>query len=219
MKLRGHRIELGEVEGVLRGLGPVAAAAVVADTDDRGNVRLIAYWTPTADTPASSPADLRDALKAHLPAYMIPAAFGQLDAIPLTSNGKLDRRALPMPDAKSTPGAASSAVLTPVERALSGIWGELLGSNGISGTDSFFEVGGHSLLAVRLVSRLAQIFKVQLPLRAIFEHPTLTGMTGALVAAEPKPGHVARVAGLLEQIRRMSADEVRDRAREHTTDS
>ncbi|MFH0521483.1 AMP-binding protein, partial [Streptomyces sp. M41] len=156
VKVRGYRIELGEVRAALVARPGVVDAAVIVSEEDQ---RLIAYVV--GEVP-----DLTDAL----PEYMIPSAFVQLDAIPLTANGKLDRRALPVPD--ETTSDSYVAPRTPAEERIGAIWADLLGKNA-SVHDSFFEIGGHSILAVRLVSRLQQDFDLDLPIRVVFERPTI----------------------------------------------
>jgi amino acid adenylation domain-containing protein len=179
VKVRGFRIEPGEIEAVLRRHPDVVECAVVARTAAAGDTRLVAYVVGAAEA---------DALRAHagrtLPEYMVPSAFVPLDALPLTPNGKLDRKALPAPDLASAE-EAYVAPRTPTEEVLAGIWAEVLRVERVGVEDSFFELGGHSLLATRVVSRVRELFGVELPLRALFEGPT-----------------VAEVAGRVEQIRR-----------------
>ncbi|QKW28602.1 amino acid adenylation domain-containing protein [Streptomyces seoulensis] len=155
VKIRGYRIELGEIRAALTAHPYVTDAAVIA-TDDQ---RLIAYVVGAVP-------DLSDTL----PEYMIPTAYLQLDALPLTPNGKLDHRALPDPDALRTD--AHTAPRTPTEERIAAIWHDLLGKDA-STHDSFFELGGHSILAVRLVARLQQDFDLDLPMRVVFERPTI----------------------------------------------
>ncbi|MFB6556464.1 AMP-binding protein, partial [Streptomyces sp. NPDC056405] len=156
VKIRGYRIELGEVRAALITQPGITDAAV---TVSEGDQKLIAYIV--GEIP-----DLADAL----PEYMIPSVFVQMDAIPLTANGKLDRRALPDPDDTTTD--TYIAPRTPTEERIAAIWTDLLGkSAGVH--DGFFDIGGHSILAVRLVSRLQQDFDLDLPIRVVFERPTI----------------------------------------------
>ncbi|MEA2692843.1 MAG: hypothetical protein QOJ16_2230, partial [Acidobacteriota bacterium] len=189
VKIRGFRIEPGEVEAVLSGHPEVAQAAVVVREDRPGDKRLVAY---VASPPGADPADLAGYLAAHLPAYMVPAAIVSLPALPLTANGKVDRRALPAPLAPETPAGrrAVPAARTPAEEAMARIWAEVLGveDSRIDLGDSFFELGGHSLLATRLVSRVRQAFAVELPLKAVFEAPTLAGLAGLAERMANGPG-------------------------------
>jgi amino acid adenylation domain-containing protein len=166
VKVRGFRIELGEVEAVLRESPGVTGCAVVAREDAPGDRRLVAYVAGDADAEA-----LRAALRRSLPEYMVPAAIVAVDRLPLTPSGKLDRRALPAPEYASA--ARYVAPRTPVEQVLAGIWAEVLGQPRVGAEESFFALGGHSLLAMRLVSRIRDVLGVELPLRSVFEHPTV----------------------------------------------
>jgi amino acid adenylation domain-containing protein len=176
VKVRGYRIELGEIEAVLRRDEGVADCAVVAREDETGDRRLVAYVVGEAEA---------DALRAHvrrgLPEHMLPSAFVFLDALPLMPNGKLDRKALPAPEYAA--GADRYvAPRTPVEEVLAGIWAEVLRLERVGVTESFFELGGHSLLATRVVSRIRDVFAIELPLRAIFEGPTVAELAGRVEA-------------------------------------
>ncbi|MFS0698208.1 phosphopantetheine-binding protein, partial [Streptomyces nitrosporeus] len=159
VKVRGYRIELGEVRAALVAHPQVTDATVVVSEDQR----LIAYVVGTTD-------DLAEALGSSLPEYMVPSVFVRLDALPLTANGKIDRRALPDPE--SVTADAFVAPGTPTEEAVAAIWRDLLGKEA-STQDSFFDLGGHSILAVRLVSRLQNEFDLDLPMRVAFESPTI----------------------------------------------
>ena len=181
VKVRGYRIELGEVEGALVGHPSVSDAVVVAQDDFRGDKRLIAYVVPTNG--AVSQDALREHLKRELAPFMVPSAFIPLAAFPLTPNGKVDRRALPAPDASREPERAHVAPRDAVEAALVRIWQDALGLRAISVHDDFFDLGGHSLLGVRLLLRLHTEFGVRLSLAALFEAPTVAALA-ALVRRE-----------------------------------
>ncbi|KAF9368571.1 hypothetical protein CPC16_005206, partial [Podila verticillata] len=176
VKLRGFRIELGEIEACLAQHPQVRDAAVFALGDD-GDKCLLAYVVAPADDALAS--TLRAHVAAALPEYMVPAAFVRLDAWPLTPNGKLDRRALPAPDADAFAHQAYEAPQGEFETALAAIWSELLGVEQVSRHDSFFALGGHSLLAVRLIERLRRL-GLGLPVRALFDTPTLSALAQAL---------------------------------------
>jgi len=178
VKVRGFRIEPGEVEAALRELPTVREAAVVVRTDG-GEKRLVAYVV-AADGAVLSPAGLRDALSGRMPDYMVPTAFVALDAIPLTPNGKTDRRALPAPDAAARD--AFVAPRTPTETALAPLWAQVLGVERVSVEDDFFLLGGHSLLATQVVSRIRQALGAEVPLRALFEAPTVRRLAARLDA-------------------------------------
>jgi amino acid adenylation domain-containing protein len=170
VKVRGFRIEPGEIEAVLRRHPRVEKCAVVAREDRPGDRRLVAYVVGGADAEA-----LRAHLRRELPEYMVPAAFVAMESLPLSPNGKVDRRALPAPEHAS---AEERYVVprTPVEEVLAGIWAEVLKVERVGVHDDFFELGGHSLLATRVVSRVREVFAVELPVRALFDAPTLAGL-------------------------------------------
>jgi amino acid adenylation domain-containing protein len=185
VKIRGYRIELSEIESVLSEHRGVRRAAVVALPDGRGELRLVGYVESHGDsagmaTEAEARTTLRRYLEERLPEYMIPAPILLLDALPLTPSGKIDRLALPHPDTARSEPAAALALETGTEERLAKIWAEILATDSIGNSDNFFELGGHSLLATRLISRARDIFHVELPLRAVFEEPTL-GRFAALV--------------------------------------
>ncbi|MDB6068791.1 MAG: amino acid adenylation domain protein [Pedosphaera sp.] len=170
-------------------------------------------WSQYANTPAQSQSrlipQLRNHLKQSLPDIMVPSAFVLLPAMPLTPNGKIDRRALPASNqTRSDLTETFVAPRTPLEQTLAGIWRDILGLESVGVEDDFFKLGGHSLLATQLVSRLREIFKVELPLRSLFEAPTITGLARNLIARETTPGIVERTACILNRLDNMSADEL-----------
>jgi amino acid adenylation domain-containing protein len=170
VKVRGYRIELGEIESVLRGHSAVTDCVVVVREDAPGDRRIAAYVVGAADADA-----LRQHLRRSVPEYMVPGAIVMLDALPLTPNGKVDRKALPAPGTGQA-GDRYVAPRTPVEEVLGEIWAEVLRVERVGVEESFFELGGHSLLATRVVSRIRAVFGVELPLRALFEGPTVGEM-------------------------------------------
>ncbi|UQA92486.1 non-ribosomal peptide synthetase [Streptomyces halobius] len=177
VKLRGFRIELGEIESVLAEHPDVAQATVIVREDRPGDQRLTAYIVGTdAGTPDT--AALRAHLQQRVPDYMIPAAFVALDALPLTPNGKLDRKVLPAPDL--TADSTGRAPRTPQEQKLCTVFAEVLGLPEITIDDSFFDLGGHSLLATRLISRIRSTLDLELDIRALFETPTVAGLSERL---------------------------------------
>ncbi|AEI67143.1 non-ribosomal peptide synthase/polyketide synthase [Corallococcus macrosporus] len=174
VKVRGYRIELGEVEAALAQHAGVNEAVVVAREDASEGKRLVAYVT-VHDGTALEPSALRAHMKQRLPEYMVPSAYVVLETLPLTPNGKVDRRALPTPDAQPRlPGAGYEAPRTPTEVLLAGVFSEVLGVARIGLKDNFFELGGHSLLATQVVSRVRTVFGIELPLRDLFEAPTMS---------------------------------------------
>ncbi|MFI0201176.1 MULTISPECIES: non-ribosomal peptide synthetase [Streptomyces] len=181
VKIRGHRIEPGEIEAELTRCPQVGHAAVVVREDAPGEQRLVAYVVP-AEGRAAEPAELHRVLAVRLPAYMLPSAIVPLDALPVTPNGKLDRRALPAPPEEGVRRAEFAAPATPMEQLAASVWGEVLGTERIGRHDDFFALGGHSLRATRAVSRLGARLGTGVPLRLLFEHPTLERFAAALDA-------------------------------------
>ncbi|BBX46971.1 hypothetical protein MCOO_29860 [Mycobacterium cookii] len=195
VKIRGYRIELGEVQAALSALDGVTQAVVIAREDHPGDKRLIGYITGTAD-----PAATRAALAERLPAYMVPAAVVTLDALPLTVNGKLDRRALPAPEYRAVdryraPGDA-------VEQILADIYVQLLGVQRVGMDDSFFDLGGHSLLAMRLVARVGAELGVEIPIQAVFDEPTVAGLARWIVRPDAVKPAAPSLNGFRQQITR-----------------
>ncbi|MFF1789686.1 non-ribosomal peptide synthase/polyketide synthase [Kitasatospora sp. NPDC058243] len=182
VKLRGLRIEPGEIEAVLAGCPGVAQAAVVAREDRPGDKRLVAYLVPAPEG-APEAGELAGRLRRDLPDYMVPAAFVTVDALPLTANGKLDRAALPAPEYGAS--AAGRGPRTPQEQLLCGLFAEVLGREQVSIDDNFFDLGGHSLLAARLASRVRETLGLELGLRMLFEAPTVAGLTERLLMDDP----------------------------------
>ncbi|HVY38154.1 MAG TPA: amino acid adenylation domain-containing protein, partial [Polyangia bacterium] len=176
VKVRGHRIELGEVEARLAEVSGVERAVVVAREDQFGDRRLVAYY---AGAQAPSLEALRAHARATLPEYMVPAAYVRLDAFPLTRNGKLDRRALPAPDLESYGSREYDPPRGPVENALAAIWTDVLRVERVGRNDNFFELGGHSLVAVTLVERMRRS-GLTADVRAIFTSPTLAALAKAV---------------------------------------
>ncbi|HLE85091.1 MAG TPA: amino acid adenylation domain-containing protein, partial [Thermoanaerobaculia bacterium] len=190
VQVRGFRVELGEIEAVLAAHPAVREAVVLARTPPAGGeARLIAYPVP-ADGEASDPEELRAWLARRLPDYMVPRHFVPIPEVPLTPNGKIDRAALPEPDAGPGPGEAHVPPRTPLEELVAGVWAEVLGVERVGATDDFFHLGGHSLLATRVLSRLRDALGVEVPLAALFEAPTVAGLAAA-VEGGARPGEVA----------------------------
>ncbi|WP_255663135.1 non-ribosomal peptide synthetase [Myxococcus sp. RHSTA-1-4] len=195
VKVRGFRVEPGEVEAALLRHPEVRQAAVLAREDAvGGSRRLVAYVVPSAEGAAPpSPAVLREFLTEHLPAYMVPSAFMVLERLPLTPNGKVDRRALPEPtrfESAEETSAGSAAPRGPEEELLAGLFEELLGVSHVGAYDSFFDLGGHSLLATRVVARIQATFGVSLSLRDLFEDPTVGRLAERIRAARQANGAV-----------------------------
>jgi amino acid adenylation domain-containing protein len=170
VKIRGFRIELGEIEAVLNLHPQVQEAIVIAREEQAGNQYLVAYIVPNSPIETS---DLRDFLKQKLPDYMVPSAFVYLDRMPLTANGKVDRHTFPIPDLKFSSIDIFTLPTTPTELKLAQLWVDVLNIPEVGIHHNFFELGGHSLLATQIMSRLRSTFGIELPLRRLFELPTI----------------------------------------------
>jgi amino acid adenylation domain-containing protein len=182
VKVRGFRIELGEIEAVLS-QNPAVQQAVVIAREANSDKNLVAYVVPKQEA-ATTPVQLRSFLKQKLPDYMVPSGFVMLEAIPLTPNGKIDRRALPEPDtARPELESAYIAPRTAIEEVVAGIWTQVLGLEQVGMRDRFFDLGGHSLLATQVISRLREAFQVEIPLRSLFESPTVAGLAERIETA------------------------------------
>jgi acyl carrier protein len=216
VKIRGSRIELGEIESQLVRHAQVKEAVVLAREDVPGEKRLVGYVIPdplTAAENSPSVEALRTHLKAVLPEYMVPSAFVMLQSMPLTPNGKLDRRALPAPEMGAYVSRQYEAPQGEVEEILAGIWQGLLRLQRVDRHDNFFDVGGHSLLATRVISRIRELLQVTLPLRTLFDAPTVEQL--AVHVKAEREGQAAqealRMGNLAEDIRR-GIDEMHDDA-------
>ncbi len=187
VKLRGYRIEPGEIAAVLESHTAVSEAVVLLREEERGDKRLVAYMvaSPGEEPPRASA--LRSHLKERLPEYMVPAVFLFLDALPLTPNGKVDRKALPAPDlTRAALEAEYVAPLTPEEELIAAIWSDLLDVEPVGVKDNFFELGGHSLLATSFIIRLIDSLGVELPLHALFESPTVESLARTIARPSSK---------------------------------
>ena len=219
VKVRGYRIELEEIESVLREHPLVRDAAVVVGESGVDDKRLVAYIVRAADSTKEETAtfaSLRHFLDRRLPDYMVPAFIVELEAMPMTAHGKIDRTALPQPvwgrqgllgghpllDEPTTPPR------TPPERQLAAIWSELLNVKEIGIDDNFFDLGGHSLLLTRLATRIEAGFGVRLPLRFLFDNPTLVEMIDQILARQVESADRDRVAHLLAELRQLSPEDV-----------
>ena len=179
LKIRGFRIEPGEIEAVLPSHPAVVQAAVIAREDPGGDKRLVGYVVAQSGQRAE-PALLRSHVGQSLPEYMVPGAIVVLEALPLSPNGKLDRKALPAPEFGVIGSAAWRAPRSPQEEILGSLFAEVLGVSNVGIDDNFFELGGHSLLAARLVSRIRATLGLELPIRSLFEAPTVAGLVERL---------------------------------------
>jgi amino acid adenylation domain-containing protein len=185
VKLRGFRIELGDIEAALASHPAVQEAVVVAREDVPGEKRLVAYYTASnADAKATGVAKLRAHLSSKLPDYMVPAAYVQMERMPLTANGKLDRKALPVPGGGAYAVRGYEAPQGEIEMRLAQIWADVLKIDRFGRNDNFFELGGHSLLAMQVMVRIRRVFELELPVRSMFEADTIAGLAGELQKAQ-----------------------------------
>jgi acyl carrier protein len=226
VKIRGFRIELGEIEARLAEHAGVQEAVVIAREDTPGDKRLVAYYT-AKDTNGqrNGAAEFRSHLSSKLPGYMLPAAYVQMERMPLTANGKLDRKALPMPEGDVYAVRGYEAPHGEIETRLVEIWADLLKVGQVGRQDNFFELGGHSLLAMQLTARIRQMFAVELPVRSVFEAPTIAGLAMEVQKAvamglkartpfQQSPRHAATAdaiqQALLVQLEKLSDQEARN---------
>ncbi|MBC8953403.1 non-ribosomal peptide synthetase [Xenorhabdus sp. PB62.4] len=207
IKLRGFRIEPGEIEAQLMQCHGVRDAVVLAREDEPNQKRLVAYLQPQAGV-VLVPADLRQQLAQQLADYMLPSAFVTLDAFPLTPNGKLDRQALPLPDADAVVTHDYEAPQGRIETALAQIWQDLLGLARISRHDNFFELGGHSLMVVRLITRIKNQFMVNIPLTSLFISPTLMEQADIIFSAQMNEIGENEIESMQSNLDSMSAEEL-----------
>ncbi|WP_197270633.1 non-ribosomal peptide synthase/polyketide synthase, partial [Paenibacillus alvei] len=179
VKIRGYRIELGEVEAQITKIESIREAIVIAREENGGEKLLCAYFVADRQLTVG---ELRSELAQELPAYMIPSYFVQLERMPLTSNGKVDRKALPAPEGSINIGTEYVAPRTPLEASLARMWEQLLGLERVGVNDNFFELGGHSLRATALVNKVHQELNIHLPLRDVFRYPTIGELAAAVSA-------------------------------------
>jgi len=212
VKIRGFRIELGEIETTLNELPDVRQAVVIVREDVPGDQRLVAYIIYENQQIAEAlptTSELRGYLRERLPDYMIPSNFVSLEHYPQTPNGKIDRRALPVPD-QTRPELESVFVAprTDTEELLADIWCELLGLDQVGIHDDFFELGGHSLMAVQLISRIRTNLNVEIPLKSMFEAPTVAGLANAVTKTKSNQNNKNQLKQLLNRLELLSVDEV-----------
>jgi acyl-CoA synthetase (AMP-forming)/AMP-acid ligase II/acyl carrier protein len=207
IKIRGYRVELEEIERVLLQYPAIQDAAVTVQRNGVGDKRLAAYAT-LRPRQSVTLREIRDYLKERLPDYMLPAWFIVLNALPLTSSGKLDRKALPVPTNENlAPERDYVAARTPVEEIVAAMFAELLQREQVGISDNFFECGGHSLLAVQLASLLRETFQIEVSLRRIFDGPTVAEIAEALLEDEDNRPRVQRRAELMVKLVGVSEDQ------------
>lgn len=207
VKIRSFRVDVGEVEAMLADHPGVKEAAVIAKEDRSGNARLVAYLVPSSH-PAPTVSSLRNFLKEKLPDYMIPSAFMNLDEIPLTATGKVNRRELP--DTGNTRPELDTFYVpprTPVEEKVAEIWAEVLSLDRVGIHDNFFDLGGHSLAATRVVSRVINFLQVGLPVQSLLDAPTVADMAATILQAKVKEIGQEDLASILAELEALSDEE------------
>jgi acyl carrier protein len=208
IKIRGQRVELGEIEATLKDYPGVHETVVIARENPSGDPHLVAYLV--AHSPADGlVAELHRFLKERLAEYMVPSAFVLLEAMPLSPNGKLDRSALPVPE-QARPTLENQYVepRTADEVVLARIWAGVLEIDKVGVQDNFFELGGHSLLALQMLFRVREMFEIDLPLRALFEAPTIAQLRRTILRLEQTPGRVEKIAQVFLAVNSMSEEEI-----------
>jgi amino acid adenylation domain-containing protein len=216
IKLRGFRIELGEIEAVLTGHSEVLQSVVLLREDTPGDKRLVAYVT-TRGIAAATANLLRAYLKEKLPEYMVPSAFVFLDDMPLTANGKLDRKALPAPDQsyrEFEDGFVAPG--NPLEELIAGIWAEVLKLEKVGIRDNFFDLGGHSLKATQVMSRVREAARLDMPLRALFEGPTVAELASRVGQAISEAAELQELAQTLAEVEALSQQDLERRLKKET---
>lgn len=206
VKIRGYRIDIDEIEAALRECPGIKEAVVVARNNNSGDERLVAYLVPTVQ-PGPKVGELRRFLNEKLPDYMIPHNFVTLEAIPLTDTRKVDRKALPNPGTSrpelTTPYAAPK---TAIEKELAKIWAEVLSTDEVGIHDDFFDLGGHSLSATRIISRVIATFELQLPVQALFDSPTVAAMSVVISNKEEQKADEEELKRLLREVESLSEE-------------
>jgi amino acid adenylation domain-containing protein len=207
VKIRGQRIEVAEIEMALLDLNTIKEAVVVAREDQSGERRLVAYLVPK-DQPRPAVATLRRALAEKLPDFMIPSSYMWVDALPLNANKKVDRRALPDPgNSRPELDTLFAAPRTFIEEAIARIWAEVLSLDQVGIHDKFFDLGGHSLGASRVISRVIQTFQLELPLKALFDSPTVAEMAKVIDATQGRTTSKEEIERMLSVVEVMSEEE------------
>ncbi len=218
VKIRGFRVEVAEIEAVLRQHPDVREGAVAACDDERGGLRLVAYVVPR--TPEVEMSDLRDFLREQLPEYMLPSAIVRLEVFPLTPNGKLDRKALPAPSGAGY--EADGPYVAPrseLERLIADVWRETLAVERVGVRDNFFNLGGHSLLLIRVNNRLREALRMELPVVELFKYPTVSALAEHLSRSHAQPHAVAHTGRSESESRSASLSRQRELRRRQATRS
>jgi acyl carrier protein len=209
VNIRGFRVETGEVERALLNHKAIREVVVTAQGDKFGNSRLVAYFLPTSK-PGPKIGELRSALKLKLPHYMVPAAFVQVDSFPLLPSGKINRKVLVVPsDCRPDLEVPFLAPRFPAEATLAKIWADVLGIDRVGIQDDFFDLGGDSLAASRVVSRVIQQFQLEIPLQTLFDSPTIAAMAAVITAHQGKTLDEQGLSTLLNELDSLSDEEAK----------
>jgi surfactin family lipopeptide synthetase C len=211
VKLRGFRIELGEVEAVLNQNPLIKENIVVLREDNPDEKRLVAYivFQSQQSDNSSIKLQLRNFLREKLPEYSIPSAFVFLDKLPISANGKIERKSLPIPTETFDLSNNYIPPTNAIEEILAEIWTKILHRQGVGIHDNFFDLGGHSLLATQVISRIREAFAIKLPIRCLFESPSVAQLAQTLIEREAKPGITQKRAQILQKLENMSSEEAK----------
>jgi acyl carrier protein len=214
VKIRSFRVNIGEVEATLVEHSEIKEAAVIAKKTQSGDWTLIAYLLPKAFPPPTT-TNLRTFFKNRLPDYMIPSTFITLEKMPVTSTGKINRRELPQPgSSRPELGISYAAPRTSVETELERIWASVLYLNHVGINDNFFDLGGHSLAASRVISRVIQTFQLELPIKALFDAPSVAEMAAIITQHQAKRASDTELAQMLREVEAMTEEEAQRRVDE-----
>jgi hypothetical protein len=207
VKIRGNRVELGEVEAALRAHESVADSVVVARAGPGEELRLVGYVVIRQEQDVSM-SELRKFVKGRLPDYMSPAVLMKLEKLPLNPNGKVDRLSLPKPEVRDEEMERRYAEpRSDLEKFLAGVWAEVLKVERVGVHDEFFDLGGHSLLATEILAWVREAFDLELPLRIMFEGATIANLARTIVARESVAGQMEKVAQVILKVMAMSEED------------
>jgi acyl carrier protein len=209
VKVRGNRIEVAEIETALLSLGTIKEAIVSGRADQDDGNRLVAYLVLAGET-RPTVTMLRRILGEKLPEYMIPSGFVFLDVLPLSANGKVDRRALPDPgNSRPNLDTPYAAPRTPIQKELAQIWDDVLSLDQVGIHDNFFDLGGHSLAASRVISRVIQTFQLDIPLRSLFDSPTVAEMARVITMNQARKASQEELERMLREVEAVSEEEAK----------
>ncbi|MBW4537463.1 MAG: amino acid adenylation domain-containing protein [Pleurocapsa minor HA4230-MV1] len=208
VKLRGFRIELGEIEAILNQHSLIKENVVILREDNLEDQKLVAYIVTLTNSRLPLP-ELRNFLREKLPEYAIPSAFVFLEQLPISANGKIDRKSLPIPTEIFDSTNNYTPPTNAIEEILAGIWAKILQRQRVGIYDNFFDLGGHSLLATQVISRIREAFAIELPIRCLFESPSVAQLAETLIIRENQPGIMEKRAQILKKLENMSPEQVK----------